>query len=125
LRDLPPTIQVTAGIYSSNALNCTFYPLLLRILHIKIPLISSKWIFATFLSLLLTYWLAAHDLYSWGRGEYAVFGDGSNKNLKSPTKNESVKRIRDTEGVIIKKIKSCGSQTLALTGYNIPIYHFN
>lgn len=56
-----------------------------------------------------------HDLYSWGRGEYAVFGDGSNKNAKVPTKNESVKRIRDTEGIVIRRIKSCASQTLALT----------
>jgi len=60
--------------------------------------------------------LAEHDLYSWGRGEYAVFGDGSNKNAKVPTKNESVKRIRDTEGIVIRRIKSCASQTLALTG---------
>lgn len=79
LRDLPPTISVSAGSFFTNALN------------------------------------AQHDLYSWGRGEYAVFGDGNNKNLKAPVKNESLQRMKDTEGVVFKRIKSCASQTLGLT----------
>lgn len=58
---------------------------------------------------------AEHDLYSWGRGEYAVFGDGNNKNLKSPALNESLHRMRKTEGILFKRIKSCASQTLGLT----------
>ena len=45
-----------------------------------------------------------------------MFGDGNNKNLKVPTLNESITRMRETEGLVIKSIKSCGSQTLALAG---------
>lgn len=93
LRDLPPTLSVSAGSFFTNALNGK---LILR------QKISNQ--------------IAQHDLYSWGRGEYAVFGDGNNKNLKGPVRNESLLRMKDTEGILFKRIKSCASQTLGLTG---------
>jgi hypothetical protein len=58
--------------------------------------------------------IAKYDLYNWGRGEFAVFGDGNNKNLKSPALNESIKRMKEDEKLTIKHIKSCYSYTMAI-----------
>ena len=94
LRNLPPTISVSAGSFFTNALNG-------KLISRRIKYLNK---------------LAQHDLYSWGRGEYAVFGDGNNKNLKAPVRNESLLRMKETEGILFKRIKSCASQTLGLTG---------
>lgn len=100
MRNLPPTISVSAGSFFSNALNGKLNT------TVRVKYLINK--------------LAEHDLYSWGRGEYAVFGDGNNKNLKAPAINESLHRMKNTENILFKRIKSCASQTLGLTG----ILHF-
>jgi len=58
--------------------------------------------------------LANHDLYYWGRGEYGVFGDGSNKDQKLPQVNDFIQRLKKYENLTFKQIKSCASQTLGL-----------
>jgi len=35
------------------------------------------------------------DLYTWGRGEYAVFGDGDTHSRGLPVLNESIRRLRN------------------------------
>jgi len=54
------------------------------------------------------------DLYYWGRGEYGVFGDGSNSDQKLPQVNDFIKKVIRADGISFKKIKSTASQTLAL-----------
>jgi len=34
-------------------------------------------------------------LYTWGRGEYAVFGDGDTHSRGLPVLNESIRRLRN------------------------------
>lgn len=38
-----------------------------------------------------------NQVYNWGNGEYAVFGDGNNKNYDVPTLNEHFEYLRDEE----------------------------
>jgi len=35
------------------------------------------------------------DLYSWGRGEYQVFGDGYSKSVEFPRLNETIRALRE------------------------------
>lgn len=48
-----------------------------------------------------------NEVYNWGNGEYAVFGDGNNKNYHVPHLNEHFKYLSEVEKIEVKKIKSC------------------
>lgn len=54
------------------------------------------------------------DIFNWGNGEYAAFGDGANKNYEVPTLNEHFKYLREEEHLKVKKMKSCESYSVAL-----------
>lgn len=60
--------------------------------------------------------IAENDLYSWGKGHHGVFGTGSFADLKVPTLNETIREIREHDGIRIKKVKACNYYTLALFG---------
>ena len=81
-------------------------------------LLSKKKLPSRILKTLSNLHIANHDLYYWGRGEYGVFGDGSNSDQKLPQVNGFIQRIRKSDNVTFKKIKSCASQTLALASKN-------
>ena len=51
------------------------------------------------------------DLYSWGRGEYAVFGDGDTQSRPLPILNKSIRRMKEKDGKTIKKMKVVGNTT--------------
>jgi alpha-tubulin suppressor-like RCC1 family protein len=55
-----------------------------------------------------------NEVYNWGNGEYAAFGDGNNKNYDVPTKNEHFDYLFEEEKMMIKKVKSCESYSVAL-----------
>ena len=42
-----------------------------------------------------------NELFHWGRGDYGVYGDGSNSNLKSPVKNSYFEHLKQ-DGLTIK-----------------------
>ena len=54
------------------------------------------------------------DLYSWGRGEYQVLGDGNSKEAKYPRLNESILGLRMEKGIRIVKMKSVKRTTACL-----------
>ena len=43
-----------------------------------------------------------------------MFGDGTNRNLSTPSLNEAIKRMKDEENLSIMKIKSANNYSLAL-----------
>ena len=55
-----------------------------------------------------------NEVYNWGNGEYAAFGDGNNKNYEVPTLNNHFEYLREEEKLEVKKIKSCESYSVAL-----------
>jgi alpha-tubulin suppressor-like RCC1 family protein len=55
-----------------------------------------------------------NEIYNWGNGEYAAFGDGNNKNYDSPTLNKHFEYLRSEEKLAIKKVKSAESYSIAL-----------
>ena len=55
-----------------------------------------------------------NEVYNWGNGEYAAFGDGKNKNYDLPTRNEHFDYLFEEEKFKIKKVKSCESYSVAL-----------
>jgi hypothetical protein len=54
------------------------------------------------------------DIYNWGNGEYAAFGDGNNKNYELPAKNEHFEYLLGEEKMAVQKLKSCESYSVAL-----------
>jgi Regulator of chromosome condensation (RCC1) repeat. len=59
---------------------------------------------------------ADSDLYNWGRGKHGVFGNGSQADLKVPALNDTIKELREHNGIRITKLKACDNYTLALFG---------
>jgi len=57
---------------------------------------------------------ADSDLYNWGRGKHGVFGNGSQADLKVPALNDTIKELREHNGIRITKLKACDNYTLAL-----------
>ena len=53
-------------------------------------------------------------MYHWGRGDYGVFGDGNNSNLKVPHKNEYFEMLAQNQNLQIVKIKSANNYSVAL-----------
>ena len=53
-------------------------------------------------------------IYYWGCGEYGVAGDVGTKNCNVPETIEYFKYLEEEEKITIKKIKSCGTCSIAL-----------
>lgn len=60
------------------------------------------------------------EIYNWGRGEYGVFGDGSNKSLKTPHFNENFERMKVDEKLSVVTMKSCNNYSVALMSKKKP-----
>jgi len=54
------------------------------------------------------------DIYNWGRGEYGVFGDGSNKSLKTPHFNDNFERMKVDDNLTVVKLSSANNYSVAL-----------
>ena len=54
------------------------------------------------------------EIYNWGNGEYAAFGDGANENYYVPTLNNHFEYLRTEEALKVKKMKSSESYSVAL-----------
>lgn len=63
-----------------------------------------------------------HDLFSWGTGKRGAFGDGHYENYKTPHLNETIKEIREHDGIKVKTLKSRNHSTLALFGKIFILY---
>ena len=53
-------------------------------------------------------------MFNWGRGDYGVFGNGYNKSLLCPIKNDYFELIKKEDKLIVEKMKSCNNYTVAL-----------
>ena len=62
------------------------------------------------------------DLYTWGRGEYAVFGDGDIHSRGLPIINQSIKRLRKNYGKIVIKMKAVGNTTAVLMSKSLTTF---
>lgn len=57
---------------------------------------------------------SSKNIYMWGRGEYGVFGDGSNKQRVTPKINGALRDYRLEKGLSVEVIKSCNYYSSAL-----------
>lgn len=55
-----------------------------------------------------------NQVYNWGRGEFSVFGNGSNSNRQLPVLNSHFEYLRDQENLTVKKLQSRGNYSMAL-----------
>lgn len=54
-------------------------------------------------------------MFVWGKGDYGVFGDGNNKSLKAPIKNEYFEGyLKEKLKLSIRKMLSCNNYSMAL-----------
>lgn len=54
-------------------------------------------------------------MYVWGKGDYGVFGDGNNKSLNSPSRNDYFETyLKQQLNLSVVKLKSCNNYSMAL-----------
>lgn len=66
------------------------------------------------LTVVVSFILDKNQVYDWGRGDYGVFGNGSNKSLLNPFLNDYFANLQEHEKLEIVDMKSVNNYSVAL-----------